>query len=106
MQDPIVDKIVAHLKRVAADGVPDAATAAAKLFIADSLAVGIAGANAPWRAEVLAMASAGGGAADTTVWGSGEKLPLANAALVNAYQVHSQEFDCVHERAVVHPMAA
>ncbi len=26
--------------------------------------------------------------------------------MVNAYQVHSQEFDCVHEGAVVHPMAA
>jgi len=26
--------------------------------------------------------------------------------MLNAYQVHSQEFDCVHEAAVVHPMAA
>ena len=47
-----------------------------------------------------------GGAAEATVWGSGERLPLAQAAMVNAYQVHCQEFDCVHEGAVVHPMAA
>jgi 2-methylcitrate dehydratase PrpD len=52
------------------------------------------------------MARASGGAAEATVWGSGEKLPLAQAAMVNAYQIHSQEFDCVHEGAVVHPMAA
>src|SRR4029077_16618836 len=30
----------------------------------------------------------------------------AAAAMVNAYQIHSQEFDCVHEGAVVHPLAA
>ena len=27
------------------------------------------------------------------------------AAMVNAYQIHNSEFDCVHEQAVVHPMA-
>ena len=104
--DPVVDKIVAHLARVASDEVPDAARAAAKMFIADTLGVGIAGATAPWRREVLDMAAASGGIAEASVWGTGERLPLAQAAMVNAYQVHSQEFDCVHEGAVVHPMAA
>src|SRR5713101_8355238 len=103
--DPVVDKIVAHLARVAAREVPAMARQAAKAFIADTLGVGIAGAMAPWRREVLDMAAASGGAAEATVWGTGERLPLAAAALVNAYQVHAQEFDCVHEGAVVHPMA-
>ena len=49
---------------------------------------------------------ASGGPAEATVWGSGERLSLSNAAMVNAFQVHSQEFDPVHEGAVVHPMAA
>src|SRR5437588_12125074 len=106
MQDPVVDKIVAHLARIAAGEVPEAARAAAKRFIADTFGVGMAGASAPWRHEVLDMTRASGGAAEATVWGSGEKLPLAQAAMVNAYQIHSQEFDCVHEGAVVHPMAA
>ena len=53
------------------------------------------------------MASSSGGAAEATVWGTGQRLPVAAAAaMVNAYQIHSQEFDCVHEGAVVHPMAA
>ena len=43
MQDPVVDKIVAHVERVAEHGVPEAARAAAKTFIADTLAVAIAG---------------------------------------------------------------
>jgi aconitate decarboxylase len=106
VKDSVVDKIAAHLARVATGEVPEAAYVAAKMFIADTLGVGIAGAAAPWRREVLDMAAASGGAAEATVWGTGERLPLAQAAMVNAYQVHSQEFDCVHEGAVVHPMAA
>jgi aconitate decarboxylase len=104
--DPVVDKIVAHLARMAAGEVPEAACAAARRFIADTLGVGIAGAAAPWRSEVLDMAASSGGTPAATVWGTGEHLPLAAAAMVNAYQIHSQEFDCVHEGAVVHPMAA
>src|SRR5215469_8982253 len=102
--DPVVDKVVTHLARVAAGEFPEAARAAAKTFVADMLAVGIAGANAPWRTEVLDMAR--GGKADATVWGGGGRLPLAAAAMVNAFQVHAQEFDPVHEAAVVHPLAA
>src|SRR5437764_8200929 len=106
MTDPVVDKIVAHVARVAAGELPEAAREAAKTFIADSLEVGIAGAAAPWRREVLDMAAASGGHPEATVWGSGEKLPLAAAAMVNGYQMHALEFDCVHEGAVVHAMSA
>jgi len=106
MQDPVVDKIVAHADRVAEHGVPEAARSAAKTFIADTLAVGIAGCKAPWRGEILDMVAGLGGASEATVFGSGEKLPLVHAAMLNAYQIHGQEFDCVHEAAVVHPMAA
>jgi len=104
--DPIIAKIIAHAQRVARDGVPPAAAARAKAFIADTLAVGAAGILTPWQAEVLDMAAQGGGATEATVWGTGRRLPLAQAAMVNGFQVHGQEFDCVHEGAVVHPMAA
>jgi aconitate decarboxylase len=104
--DPVVDRIVAHVARVAAGEVPETARDAAKTFIADALAVGIAGAAAPWRREVLDMAAASGGHPQATVWGSGEKLPLPAAAMVNGYQMHALEFDCVHEGAVVHAMSA
>lgn len=102
--DPVVDKIVAHLARIAAGEVPEVARSAAKTFIADTLAVGIAGAKTPWRAQVLDMAR--GGPAEASAWGGGGRLPLAAAAMVNAFQVHAQEFDPVHEAAVVHPLAA
>jgi 2-methylcitrate dehydratase PrpD len=32
-------------------------------------------------------------------------LPAASAAFVNAFQIHGQEYDCVHEPAVLHPLA-
>jgi aconitate decarboxylase len=103
-EDPAVDKIVAHLSRIASGEIPDAAISAAKTFIADTLGVGIAGAQAPWRTQVLDMAR--GGPAEATIWGGGGRLPIAAAAMVNAFQVHAQEFDPVDEGAVVHPMAA
>jgi aconitate decarboxylase len=106
MHDPVVDKIVAHVARVAAGELPEAARRAATAFIADSLGVGIAGAAAPWRREVLDMAAASAGAPQAAVWGADERLPLAEAAMVNAYQMHALEFDCVHEGAVVHAMSA
>ncbi|HEX3417652.1 MAG TPA: MmgE/PrpD family protein, partial [Stellaceae bacterium] len=106
MQDPVVDKIVAHVESVAQHGVPGAARSAAKSFIADTLAVGIAGSQTPWRGEILDMVAGIGGAQEATVFGGGERLPLMHAAMLNAYQIHAQEFDCVHEAAVVHPMAA
>jgi aconitate decarboxylase len=71
-QDPVVDKIVAHIALVAAGEVPDAARGSAKIFIADSLGVGIAGAGAPWRREVLDMAAASSGIGDAAVWGTGD----------------------------------
>jgi 2-methylcitrate dehydratase PrpD len=106
MEDPVVDKIITHLGRVVSGEVPEAARAAAKAFVADSLGVGIAGASAPWRGEVLDMAAAPGGAPQASVWGTAERLPVATAAMVNAYQMHALEFDCVHEGAVVHAMSA
>jgi len=104
VHDPVVDRIVAFLARVADGELPQAVRDAAKIFIADTLAVGMAGAQAPWRTQVLDMAR--GGPEEATVWGSAERIPLGDAAMVNAFQVHSQEFDPVHEGAVVHAMAA
>ncbi len=79
---------------------------AAKTFLHDSLCVGAAGAKAPLADAVLAAATRWGQGNDCRVLGrSGVTLPQPSAAFVNAFQIHAQEFDCVHEPAVVHPMA-
>lgn len=101
-----IDSLVSHVLDTRYEQLPPAAVAAASTFIYDSVGVGISGAGHPRTAQVLAAARTWGEGRGARVWGSGEWLPAPAAALVNAYQVHNQEFDCVHEAAVVHPMAA
>jgi 2-methylcitrate dehydratase PrpD len=84
--------------------IPPAAGAAARTFLVDTLAVGISGARVP-EAHALARVLDDGGRGEARVLCTGEALPAAQAAFRNAFQVHDQEFDCVHEGAVVHPMA-
>ncbi|KPF78470.1 2-methylcitrate dehydratase [Brevundimonas sp. AAP58] len=88
-----------------ADIDPPAKTAA-KTFLHDTLCVGAAGARAPLADNVLAAARRWGEGTTCSVLGrAGVRLPQPSAAFVNAFQIHAQEFDCVHEPAVVHPMA-
>ncbi|MDB5558473.1 MAG: MmgE/PrpD [Enterovirga sp.] len=84
---------------------PAEAVAKAKTFLVDTLGVGLAGTSDGNAGRVLAAAAAWGRGDDATAWGSGRALPAPSAAFVNAYLVHSLEFDCIHERAIVHPMA-
>ncbi|MBT0671400.1 MmgE/PrpD family protein [Novosphingobium profundi] len=86
---------------LAADAQERAAT-----FLHDSLAVGVAGRNAAHADAVLAMAQGWGQGDTASVLGRpGVRLPAASAAFVNGFQIHGQEYDCVHEPAVLHPMA-
>lgn len=83
----------------------DSAYDASKTFILDSLGVGIAGSNAPFNEAVFKTAMSWGQGDDAHLWGRGLKAPTATAAYLNGFQIHSMEYDCVHEPAVVHPMA-
>ncbi|WP_082602264.1 MmgE/PrpD family protein [Phenylobacterium sp. Root700] len=85
---------------------PEPARQAARIFLHDTLCVGVAGANAPYADAIRAAASGWGAGSECSVLGRPElRLPAPSAAFVNAFQIHSQEFDCVHEPAVVHPLA-
>ncbi|MBB3954218.1 MmgE/PrpD family protein [Novosphingobium sediminicola] len=86
--------------------VPGAARERALAFLHDTLAVGVAGVGAAHADAVLTMAKGWGAGRVAGVLGRpGLRLPVGSAAFVNAYQIHGQEFDCVHEPAVLHPMA-
>jgi 2-methylcitrate dehydratase PrpD len=100
--------IACHVLRLGWGDLPTASQTAMKAFLLDTLAVGIAGRRAWLADEILTVArgwgEVGRGPA-ATVWGGGPVLPAASAAFVNGFQIHCQEYDCVHEPAVVHPMA-
>jgi aconitate decarboxylase len=95
-----------HVARTRYEDLPEAAVAAAKTFILDTLGVGLAGSNGPRSPELAAAQALSGTGTAARVWGNGARLPAPAAALCNAYQAHCSEFDCVHEKAVVHAMTA
>ena len=84
---------------------PYAMVQRAKVFVLDSLGVGIAGASVEGGEGLLRVAS-GLGAPAVPVWGRTARLAAPAAAFLNAWQMHNQEYDCLHEGAVVHAMAA
>lgn len=86
-------------------GLPAAVRADALRLLADTLAVGAAGVDAPGEAAILAAARAMGSGAEARLIGSGERLPAPAAAFVNGYRIHCLEWDAVHEPAVVHAMS-
>jgi 2-methylcitrate dehydratase PrpD len=69
----------------------------------DTLGVGIGGAGAAYTPAVLRAAQGWGEGRAGSVWGLGARLPTPAAAFMNAFMAHAQEFDCVHEGAVLHP---
>ncbi|WP_158746582.1 MmgE/PrpD family protein [Acidisphaera sp. L21] len=81
------------------------AVAQAKVFILDTFGVGIAGSTAYGADELMAASSAWGAGEEATVWGRRERVPAPTGAMLNAFQVHCQEYDSVHEGAVLHPLA-
>lgn len=84
----------------------DAATRAdAARLLADTLAVGAAGATAPGAAGVRSVAGQWGQGNDARVIGLPDRLPAPSAAFVNGFQIHCLEWDAVHEPAVVHALS-
>ncbi|MEM6266320.1 MAG: MmgE/PrpD family protein [Pseudomonadota bacterium] len=74
-------------------------------LLADTLAVGAAGARAPGADAILKAAHAMGAGSDARLIGTGERLPAPAAAFVNGYRIHCLEWDAVHEPAVVHALS-
>jgi 2-methylcitrate dehydratase PrpD len=101
------ERLIAHALGVEWPALQDGARSAALAFLQDTLAVGIAGRNEARADLVLAQARrwCGSGGTSLVLARPGERLSAPYAAFVNGYQIHNQEFDCVHEAAVAHPMA-
>jgi aconitate decarboxylase len=89
---------------------PPIAVERAKVFVLDSLGVGIAGSSLAGAEELLQFAASwgapGAGSPAVPVWGRGLRLSAPAAVFMNAWQMHNQEYDGLHEGAVVHAMAS
>ena len=76
-----------------------------KIFLLDTIGCSLAGTSGPSAKEILNAAKVWGEGKSSRVWGTHKALPHTSAAIVNAYQIHCLEFDCVHESGVLHPMS-
>ncbi|WP_043959445.1 MmgE/PrpD family protein, partial [Lysobacter sp. A03] len=105
----LTEALVAHAADLRYEDLSPKAVAAVKTFIMDGVSVGIAGSGpqVPLNQTVrdAAQTLGSGSGNDARVWVTGERLHASSAAMVNGFQIHNQEFDCVHMPAVVHPMA-
>lgn len=103
----LTEALLQHARTLRFEDLSAEAIAATKVFVMDSAAVGLSGSGpqVPLTQTVRRSAASYGSGNAARVWVTGEALPAASAAMVNGYQIHSQEFDCVHMPAVVHPLA-
>jgi 2-methylcitrate dehydratase PrpD len=98
------ERLAAHAVETQFAELPAFARAAVRAFVLDTVGVGVGGAASLYAPKVRALAGAWGKGGGQPIFGSGQApVPAAHAAFVNAFFAHSQEFDCVHEAAVLHP---
>jgi len=100
-----LDKVVQHVLNTRYEDLPAVTVENVKTFLLDTIGVAMAGTAGAGIEDLISVAETWGDSEESSVWFSGEKLTAHSAALVNAYQIHCMEFDCVHEGAVLHPMA-
>jgi 2-methylcitrate dehydratase PrpD len=105
MERVITARLVDHAVSARFGHLSPQAVDATRTFVLDSLGVALSGSRVPSVAALKAAAATWGAGDDARVWGSGERVPAPAAAFLNSWQIHNQEWDCVHEPAVVHPMA-
>lgn len=99
------EQLARHAVGTRFEDLPADAIARAKTFILDTIGVGIAGSSADGMQPLLAAADRWGAGEEAALWGRRGRVPASTAALVNGFSAHCQEYDCVHEGAVLHPMA-
>jgi len=101
-RDDAIHALVRNVVDTRYEDLPQKAVDATKTLILDSLGVAIAGSLAPGVSETLGVLEGWGGKGESTVLVSGERLPAPSSAMMNSFLMHNQEFDCVHDLAVVH----
>jgi len=102
------EQLAAYWAEARFEDLPPEVVHAAKRFLLDTLAAGVAGGRTPVVESVVAAMRAGGsGDGEAIIWGRADTLPPAAAALVNGTASHALELDdfggCGHSGAVVVP---
>lgn len=89
----IIDQLVSHVLDTPFEAFNEETILAAKKRLIDALGCTVSGAGASGNDAMLNIFSEWGGAPQATVLGSGTKLPLPHAAMVNSLQTRSFDFE-------------
>lgn len=96
------DRLIKNIADMRFSDLPEETVYAARTFLADTLAVGVAGLCEPVSDKVFRAAQKTSGAGDCRILGRpGITMNAHAAALVNGTQVHCLEWDALHEPSVV-----
>jgi 2-methylcitrate dehydratase PrpD len=77
-----------------------------KLCVLDAVGCAMYGATLPWGRILSDYVVDQGGRSESYVWGRGDRVPAAMAALINGTLVHSFELDDLHKASILHPSSA
>jgi 2-methylcitrate dehydratase PrpD len=84
------------------DTLPKGIATAATQLMSDTIAVGWAGSAASGIDGLRRLSLEQSGRAESTLWGSGEKVPAPEAAFVNASAAAALDYDAVHAGSIMH----
>lgn len=99
------ERIARHIVETRYEDLPETAVEKVRTFLLDTIGVGIAGSCGANIDTLRALGKTWGNQPDASVFTEAGKISAQSAAMVNGYQIHCLEYDCVHEGAVLHPMA-
>lgn len=102
--DPI-ERVLDLIEQTRYEDLPASAVEAASVFFLDTVGVACAGKLAPKLDALVAAAARWGapGEQGASLWNTGVRAPAPVAAMVNGYQCHALEYDCVYEPGVILP---
>jgi 2-methylcitrate dehydratase PrpD len=106
-QPPLLPDATRDLARFAAEtrdrDIPADVVERIKLSFLDGLGVALRGTTFPWTRMVREVVQDEGGNGIASLWGSGARTSLTNAALFNGTAGHAFEMDDIHKESIVHP---
>ena len=100
-----IDQLNDFVLSTGAADVPSSVKEMAKVFLLDTLTVGLSGATEPIAQNARDASINFGHGEIARPLGCRVKRPVGTAAFISAFHIHCQEWDCVHEPAVVHAMS-
>src|SRR5262249_32822368 len=100
--NPHTRRIAEFVSALSYEQIPEEVRERIKLLIFDALGCAIYGADLEWCRILRATCVALDTSRTASVWGTGQRLSLPHAALVNGTQVQGFELDDVHCQGVLH----